>query len=223
MLTVSETDSRPAVKFCRARCGLQVQICRSCWRNQKYCSEDCSTQTKLARDRGYRRAYRMTPAGRELISEDLEKMKDQDRSLISKYLRQWISKEKLERHSSMTQSKIRTAKFRRIQTVANYDFLHSKTTEKIGKAYLALHAGTARDNLPSAVITGHAGTGKTHLARVLGCSACQKGLSILFLTAAEKVNHLQHAQKTFNPEAELNRYRKLDCGRFFYLARAIFI
>ncbi|MBK8202105.1 MAG: ATP-binding protein [Bdellovibrionales bacterium] len=30
----------------------------------------------------------------------------------------------------------------------------------------------------------------------------------MFLTAAEMVNHLQHAQKTFNLEAELNKYRK---------------
>ncbi len=63
--TVSELDPRPAVRFCCARCGFQVQICRSCWRNQKYCSEDCSTQAKLARHRGYQRAYRMTPAGQE--------------------------------------------------------------------------------------------------------------------------------------------------------------
>ena len=74
----------------------------------------------------------------------------------------------------MIQSKIRTAKFRRVQTVENFDFRHSKTTEKVEKTYLALHAGIAKDNLPSAVFTGHAGTGKTHLARALGYSACRK-------------------------------------------------
>ena len=144
----------------------------------------------------------------QAISEDLGKMKDQEKEVISKYLTQWIAKEKSERHTSMIQSKIRTAKFRRVQTVENYDFRHSKTTEKIEKTYLALHAGIAKDNLPSAVFTGHAGTGKTHLARALGYSACQKGLSVLFLTAAEMVNHLQHAQKTYNLESELNKYRK---------------
>ena len=144
----------------------------------------------------------------QAMRQDLEKMKDQERDLISKYLSQWILIEKSERHSSMIQSKIKTAKFRRVQTVENYDFHHSKTTEKIEKNYLALHAGIARDNLPSAVFTGNAGTGKTHLARALGYSACQKGLSVLFLTAAEMVNHLQHAQKTFNLETELNKYRK---------------
>jgi len=108
----------------------------------------------------------------------------------------------------MIQARIRSAKFRRLQTVDNFDFRHSKTTEKVEKTYLTLHAGVSRENLPSAVFTGHAGTGKTHLARALGYAACQKGISVLFITAAEMVNHLQHAQKTFNLESELNKYRK---------------
>ena len=33
-------------------------------------------------------------------------------------------------------------------------------------------------------------------------------VTVLFVTAAEMVNHLQHAQKTYNLEAELNKYRK---------------
>lgn len=144
----------------------------------------------------------------QMMQEDLEKMKDPERELITKYLTHWIQKEKAERHTSMIQSKIRTAKFRRVQTVENYDFRHSKTTEKIEKNYLALYQSIAKDNLPSAVFTGHAGTGKTHLARALGYAVCQKGLSVLFITAAEMVNHLQHAQKTYNLEAELNKYRK---------------
>jgi DNA replication protein DnaC len=144
----------------------------------------------------------------QAMSQDLEKMKDQERELISKYLTQWMAIEKAERKTAMIQSKIRTAKFRRVQTVENFDFRHSKTTEKIEKTYLALHASVDKANLPSAVFTGHAGTGKTHLARALGYGACQKGLSVLFITAAEMVNHLQHAQKTYNLEAELNKYRK---------------
>lgn len=144
----------------------------------------------------------------QAMMEDLEKMRDQDREVITKYLSLWISKEKAERHTSMIQSKIRTAKFRRVQTVENFDFRHSKTAEKIEKTYLTLHQSINKDNLPSAVFTGHAGTGKTHLARALGYAACQKGLSVLFITAAEMVNHLQHAQKSYNLESELNKYRK---------------
>lgn len=144
----------------------------------------------------------------QALTEDMEKMKDPEREVISKYLSHWISREKSERRSSMIQSKIRTARFRRVQTVENFDFRHSKTSEKIEQTYLTLHKSVAKENLPSAVFTGNAGTGKTHLARALGYAACQKGLSVLFITAAEMVNHLQHAQKTYNLESELQKYRK---------------
>jgi DNA replication protein DnaC len=142
------------------------------------------------------------------MEQDLMNMGAQERELISRYLQQWISREKSERHTQMIQNRVRSARFRRLQTVENFDFQHSATTEKIEKNYLALLSGVAKDNLPSAVFTGHAGTGKTHLARALGYACCQKGISVLFITAAEMVNHLQHAQKTYSLEAELNRYRK---------------
>lgn len=144
----------------------------------------------------------------EAVREDLAKMRDPEKEMISKYLHRWIAREQADRKTQMIQSKIRTAKFRRLQTVENFNFSHSKTTEKIEKTYLSLHLGVTKDNLPSAVFTGHAGTGKTHLARALGYAACQKGLSVLFVTAAEMVNRLQHAQKTYNLESELNKYRK---------------
>ncbi|MGE0201951.1 MAG: ATP-binding protein [Candidatus Melainabacteria bacterium] len=135
-------------------------------------------------------------------------MKGPDRELITKYLSQWIMREKSERKTQMIQNRVRSAKFRRLQTVESFDFRHSKTTEKLENAYMALYQSVSKDNLPSAVFTGHAGTGKTHLARSLGYAACQKGLTVLFVSAAQMVNHLEHAQKSYNLEAELNRYRK---------------
>jgi DNA replication protein DnaC len=144
----------------------------------------------------------------QALKEDLVQMKDQERETITKYMEKWIAKEKAERQTQMIQSKVRTAKFRRLQTIETFDFKHTKATEKIESSYLALHQNLSKDSLPSAVFTGNAGNGKTHLARALGYAACQKGLSVLFLTAAEMVNHLQHAQKTYSLETELNKYRR---------------
>ncbi len=120
----------------------------------------------------------------------------------------WLFKEQARRKEMAIAGKIRSAKFRRLQTLDAFDFKHSLTASKIEKNYRSLYEGIARDNLPSAVFSGQAGLGKTHLARALGYGACQKGLSVLFVTCAEMVNHLQQAQKTFTLETELNKYRR---------------
>lgn len=139
---------------------------------------------------------------------DLGSMTEPERAIILKYLAKWSETEQAERKSALIASKIKCARFRKLQTIDAYDFRHSATTEKIERAYMNLIAEISREKLPSAVFTGNAGVGKTHLARALGYAACQKGISTLFVTAAEMVNHLQHAQKTFSLEGELNRYRR---------------
>ena len=139
---------------------------------------------------------------------DLSEMGPAEQGLILKSLSKWSQTEKAERRAQLIATKIRSSRFKRVQTVDAFDFAHSKTTASIQRAYLSLYESIAPGSLPSAVFTGNAGLGKTHLARALGYAACQKGISVLFLTAAEMVNHLSHAQKAFNLESELNKYRR---------------
>jgi DNA replication protein DnaC len=142
------------------------------------------------------------------LKEDLEQMNPKERDIILPHLSRWLVGEKTERKTAQINAKIRGAKFRRLQTVETYNFRYSKEIEKIEKPYLELYNSIAREDLPSAVLSGTAGTGKTHLARALGYGACQKGISVLFISAAEMVNHLAHAQKISALEQELNRYRR---------------
>ena len=142
------------------------------------------------------------------IQRDFEEMPDSERAVLAKYLLPWIAGEQSERATAIIAARIRSAKFRKIQTIEMYDFKHSKLTERIEKSYLGLHQNLTKNDLPNAIFTGTAGVGKTHLARALGYAACQKGLSVLFLSAAEMVNQLSHAQKAFNLENELNKYRR---------------
>ena len=135
----------------------------------------------------------MTPAQREPLLAGLYK---------------WSMIEISERKAAQIASRIRSSKFKRIQTVDAFNFDHSKATQDIKKAYLALHSTITPGNLPSAVFAGNAGLGKTHLARALGYAACQKGLTTLFITAAEMVNRLCAAQKSLTIENELNKYRR---------------
>jgi DNA replication protein DnaC len=144
----------------------------------------------------------------QAFSRDLEQMAEGEKKAILKYLFKWGRQEKAERKTAQIASKIRTAKFGKIQTVDSYNFKHNKMTEGMEKNYLSLIRGISRESLPSAVFSGSAGVGKTHLARSVGHVACQKGLSVLFVTAAQMVNHLTHAQKIANLEVELNRYRR---------------
>jgi DNA replication protein DnaC len=124
------------------------------------------------------------------------------------YLSKWASQEKSERISQQIGSRIKSAKFKKIQTIDTFNFKHSKETESIERRYLTFFNSIGPNSLPSAVFSGTSGVGKTHLSRSLGYTTCQKNLSVLFITAAEMVNHLIHAQKTFNLELELNRYRR---------------
>lgn len=142
------------------------------------------------------------------LKGDLDGMNPKERDVILPHLSRWLRGEKAERRAAQINAKIRGAKFRRLQTVDTYNFQYSKEIEKIQKPYLELYNSISREDLPCAVLSGTAGTGKTHLARSLGYGACQLGISVLFITAAEMVNHLAHAQKISALEQELNRYRR---------------
>jgi DNA replication protein DnaC len=144
----------------------------------------------------------------EALKADLAEIKPGEQDLILKHVLRWAQSERADKKASMIAAKVRSAKFEKIQTIDQYDFKHNKITESIERNYLSLLNSIAPEALPSAVFTGQAGLGKTHLARALGYSACQKGLSVLFITAAKMMNHLNHAQKLFNLEIELNKYQR---------------
>ncbi len=70
-------------------------------------------------------------------------------------------------------------------------------------------------------LIGSTGVGKTHLAIALGLSACQRGYSVRFYTAAGLVNHLEVAQKTYQLDKFLRPLEKVDlliCDELGYLS-----
>jgi DNA replication protein DnaC len=144
----------------------------------------------------------------EVMLKDMVEMPPSEQGMILKCLNRWSETEKAERRAQSIATKIRSSKFKRVQTIDAFDFSHCKATLAIQKSYLELHQSIAPGCLPSAVFTGTAGMGKTHLARALGYAACQKGITTLFISAAEMVNQLSHAQKSYSLETELNRYRR---------------
>jgi hypothetical protein len=59
------SDSQPAIEFNCGRCSKLVRVCRSCWRNDRYCSDECSSEAFKERRRKNQRLYSKTEAGRE--------------------------------------------------------------------------------------------------------------------------------------------------------------
>jgi DNA replication protein DnaC len=142
------------------------------------------------------------------VNEDLQNIFPEQQALFIQKLTSWSDKELAERKTSQINSKIKSAKFKQIQTVEAFDFSYNKSTQTAQKPFLNLYNSISSDYPPSAVFSGTPGLGKTHLARALGYRSCQMGMSTLFITASDMVNQLINAHKTLRLDQELNRYRK---------------
>lgn len=140
---------------------------------------------------------------------DLSELSPAERDRYLTMLRRWVRVELAERKTTAIQSRIRNAKFEKVQTVDQFKFEHSAMTKKLRSNYLTLFDSIdGGEDLPSAVFIGLAGRGKTHLARALGYRVCQLNLSVLFTNAAEMVNKLEQAKKAAYLDSELRKYRK---------------
>ena len=85
----------------------------------------------------------------------------------------------------MVERRIKAARFPVVKSLDSFDF---KVIPSLNKALVLELARCAyierRENL---IALGNSGTGKTHIALGLGLAACQKGLSVGFITAAALV------------------------------------
>ena len=110
----------------------------------------------------------------------------------SRYLLRLAELELIERERRMVERRIKEAKFPAIKSLDSFDFLALPSLNKALVLELARSEYVARrENL---IAVGNSGTGKTHIALGLGLAACQKGLSVGFITAAALVHELIEAR-----------------------------
>jgi DNA replication protein DnaC len=110
----------------------------------------------------------------------------------TRYLLRLAELELIERERRMVERRIKEAKFPAVKSLDSFDFQALPSLNKLLVLELARSDYVARrENI---IAVGNSGTGKTHIALGLGLAACQKGLSVGFVTAAALVHELIEAR-----------------------------
>src|SRR4051812_50210114 len=122
------------------------------------------------------------------------------------YLLRLAELELLDRERRMVERRIRQARFPAVKSLDGFDFAAIPSLNKMLVLELARCAYVERRENVTAL--GPSGTGKTHVALGLGLAACQKGLSVGFVTAAALVHELLEARE----ERRLLRLQKQLAG-----------
>ncbi len=108
------------------------------------------------------------------------------------FLARLIELEMIDRERRMIERRIKAAKFPAVKSLDSFDFKAIPALNKMQVLELARCEWI--DRRENVIALGPSGTGKTHIALGLGLSACQKGLSVGFVTAAALVHELMEAR-----------------------------
>lgn len=123
-----------------------------------------------------------------------------------RYLLRLSELELIERERRMVERRIREAKFPTVKSLDSFDFQALPSINKVLVRELARCEYISR--WENVIALGNSGTGKTHIALGLGLAACQRGLSVGFVTAAALVHELLEARE----EKRLLRMQKQLAG-----------
>ena len=120
------------------------------------------------------------------------------------YLLRLSELELIDRNHRMVERRIKEARFPTVKSLDTFDFLAIPSLNKA--LVLELARCEYIDRKDNVIALGNSGTGKTHVALGLGLAACQRGLSVGFITAAALVHELIEAR---DERRLLNFQRKL--------------
>jgi DNA replication protein DnaC len=109
-----------------------------------------------------------------------------------RYLLRLAELELIDREQRMVERRIKEARFPTVKSLDSFEFAAIPSLNKTMVLELARCGYVARRE--NVIAVGNSGTGKTHIALGLGLVACQKGLSVGFVTAAALVHELIEAR-----------------------------
>ncbi len=110
----------------------------------------------------------------------------------TRYLLRLTELELIDRERRMVERRIKQAKFPATKSLDSFDFKGLPSLNKMLVMEVARCAYIKRQE--NIIALGNSGTGKTHIAIGLGLAACQKGLSVGFITASALVHELLEAR-----------------------------
>lgn len=99
----------------------------------------------------------------------------------TRYLLRLTELELIDRQRRMVERRIKTARFPTIKSLDSFEFKAMPSLNKMLVMELARCDFISRQE--NIIAVGNSGTGKSHIALGLGLAACQKGLSVGFITA----------------------------------------
>jgi DNA replication protein DnaC len=119
-----------------------------------------------------------------------------------RFLLRLCEQELIDRQRRMVERRVKQAKFPTIKRLDSFDFTVMPSLNKALVMELARCEYVDREE--NIIALGNSGTGKTHIATGLGMEACQKGVPVLFTTAASLALELIEAKD----EKTLLRFQK---------------
>jgi DNA replication protein DnaC len=108
------------------------------------------------------------------------------------FLLRLSEQELIDRQRRMVERRIKQAKFPTLKSLDSFNFTVIPSLNKAQVMELARCEYV--DRKENVILLGNSGTGKSHIATGLGLAACQKGLPVLFTTAASLSNELMEAK-----------------------------
>ena len=135
-----------------------------------------------------------------------------------RYLLRLAELELIERERRMIERRIKEARFPTVKSLDSFDFTAIPSLNKTLVLELARCEYIARRE--NVIAVGNSGTGKTHIALGLGLAACQKGLSVGFITAAALVHELIEARddkRLLRLQRQLAAYKLLIIDELGYV------
>ena len=108
------------------------------------------------------------------------------------FLSRLVELELIDRERRLVERRIKAAKFPTVKSLDSFEF---KAIPSLNKAQvLELARCEWIERRENVIALGPSGTGKSHVAQGLGLAACQRGMSVRFVTAAALVHELMEAR-----------------------------